>query len=165
MADLSLISDAAWREARRRAEVIRPLAERERRPRHLILAAAAALGLSERQTYTLVRRCLDAGGDLTALLPGGSSGGRARPRVATVAEAILHQTVHELYLTRQKPTAARVVREVFGRCGAGKLRSPSPSTIRTMARIHARSSYIGVMRLSWRFATVRSPAGPYTKPL
>jgi len=130
MADLSLISDAAWREARRRAEVIRPLAERERRPRHLILAAAAALGLSERQTYTLVRRCLDAGGDLTALLPGRSSGGRAKPRVPTVTEAALHQTVHELYLTRQKPTAARVVREVLGRCGAGKLRSPSPSTIR-----------------------------------
>jgi len=130
MADLSLISDAAWREARRRAEVIRPLAERERRPRHLILAAAATLGLSERQTYTLVRRCLDAGGDLTALLPGKSSGGRARPRVATVADAVLHRTVQELYLTRQKPTAARVVREVLGRCGAEKLRSPSPSTIR-----------------------------------
>ncbi len=49
MADLSLISDVAWRKARRRPEVIRPLAERERRPRHLIVAAAAAaLGLSER---------------------------------------------------------------------------------------------------------------------
>jgi hypothetical protein len=32
MADLSLIPEAAWREAERRAEVIRPLAERERRP-------------------------------------------------------------------------------------------------------------------------------------
>jgi putative transposase len=57
-------------------------------------------------------------------------GGRARPRVATVSEAVVHQTVRELYLTRQKPTTARVVREVLGRCGAGKLRSPSPSTIR-----------------------------------
>ena len=62
MADLPLISDAAWREAERRSAVIRPLAERERRPRHLILAAAATLGLSERQTHTLLRRCMDAGG-------------------------------------------------------------------------------------------------------
>ena len=74
MADLSVIPDADWREAERRAAVIRPLAQLERRPRHLILAAAAALGLAERQTYTLVRRCMDAGGDLTALLPGRSRG-------------------------------------------------------------------------------------------
>ena len=41
MADLSLILDADWREAKRRAAVIRPLTELERRPRHLILAAAS----------------------------------------------------------------------------------------------------------------------------
>ena len=130
MADLALIPDAAWREAQRRAAVIRPLAERGRWPRHLVRAAAVQLGLSERQTYTLVRRCREAGGELTALLPGRSSGGRAKPRVATTSEAVLHQTVHELYLTRQKPTAARIVREVLGRCDAQKLRPPSPSTVR-----------------------------------
>jgi putative transposase len=130
MADLSVIPDADWREAERRAAVIRPLAELERRPRYLILAAAAALGLAERQTYTLVRRCMDAGGDLTALLPGRSSGGRARPRVATAGEVVLHQTMHQLYLKPQKPTAARLAREVAGRCGAEKVRPPSPSTVR-----------------------------------
>jgi hypothetical protein len=52
MADLSLIPDADWREAERRAAVIRPLTELERRPRHLILAAAA-LGLAERQPPAL----------------------------------------------------------------------------------------------------------------
>jgi putative transposase len=62
MVDLALISDAAWREAQRRAEVIRPLAERGRRPQHLVRAAAERLELSERQTYTLIRRCLEAGG-------------------------------------------------------------------------------------------------------
>jgi len=130
VADLSLIPDGAWREAERRAAVIRPLAECERRPRHLILAAAARLGLSERQTYTLVRRCVDAGGDLTALLPGRSNGGRAKPRVATTGEAILHQTIRDLYLTPQKPTASHVGREVLGRCRAENLRPPSPSTVR-----------------------------------
>jgi putative transposase len=130
MADLSVISDADWLEAERRAAVIRPLAQLERRPRHLILAAAAALGLAERQTYTLVRRCMDAGGDLTALLPGRSSGGRAKPRVATAGEVVLHQTMHQFYLKPQKPTAARLAREVAGRCGAEKLRPPSPSTVR-----------------------------------
>jgi hypothetical protein len=45
MADLSLIPEAAWCEAERRAEVVRPLVERERWPRHLVQAAAAVLGL------------------------------------------------------------------------------------------------------------------------
>jgi len=134
VADLSLIPEVSWSEARRRAEVIRPLAERDRRPRHAIQAAAATLGLSERQIYTLLRRCRDAGGDLTALLPGQSSGGRDRPRMAPASEAALHRTLHELYLTPQKPTAAEVAREVAGRCRAEKLRPPSSSTVRRRLR-------------------------------
>jgi putative transposase len=97
MADLSLIPEAAWREAQRRAEVVRPLAERGRWPRHLVQAAAAALGLSERQTYTLLRRYRDTGGMLTALLPGRSSGGRNTPRVAPATEAALRRVVEESY--------------------------------------------------------------------
>jgi len=130
MSDLSLIPEAAWREAQRRAEVIRPLAERERRPRHLVQAAAAALGLSERQTYNLLRRCRDAGGAVTALLPGTSSGGRDKPRVALPSEAMLHQVARGLYLTPQKLTPAQVAREVIGRCKAEKLQAPSASTVR-----------------------------------
>ncbi len=130
MSDLSLVSEAAWREAQRRAEVIRPLAERESRPRHLVQAAAAALGLSERQTYTLLRRCRDAGGDVTALVPGTSSGGRNKPRVPPSSEATLQGVAREFYLTPQKPTAARVVRELIGRCKAEKLSAPSASTVR-----------------------------------
>ena len=55
MADLSLIPDAAWLEAQRRAEIIRPFAESEHRSRQFVQAAATALGLSERRTYALVR--------------------------------------------------------------------------------------------------------------
>jgi putative transposase len=128
--DVSLVSEAAWCEARRRAEVIRPLAERDPRPRHLVRAAAATLGLSERQTYTLLRRCREAGGDLTALLPGKSSGGRDKPRLAPASEATLERLIREFYLTPQKPTAARVVREIIGRCGAEQLPVPSANTIR-----------------------------------
>ena len=134
MADLSLIPEAAWSEARRRAEVIRPLAERDHRPRSMVQAAAAALGLSERQTYTLLRRCREAGGELTALVPGRSSGGRSRPRTAPASEAALRRVVQEVYLTPQKPTAAEVAREVAGRCRAEKLRSPSSSTVRRRLR-------------------------------
>lgn len=89
MADLSLVSEADWREARRRAEVLRPLAERGRGFRHLVRAAAASLGLSERRTYALLRWCRHAGGELTALLPGRSGGGRGRTRLAAASGAVL----------------------------------------------------------------------------
>jgi len=132
--DLSLIPDAVWSEARRRAEVIRPLAERDHRSRSMVQAAAAALGLSERQTYILLRRCREAGGELTALVPGRSSGGRSRPRMAPASEAALRRVVQEVYLTPQKPTAAEVAREVAGRCHAEKLPPPSSSTVRRRLR-------------------------------
>jgi len=44
--------------------------ESTHRSRHLVQATTAAtLGLSERQTDTILRRCREAGGDLTSLLP------------------------------------------------------------------------------------------------
>ena len=87
MADLSLIPDADWREAERRAAVIRPLTELERRPRHPILAAAA-LGLGERQTYTLVRRCLDAGGELQKAARSEKKGSSSKRRTDTTASLL-----------------------------------------------------------------------------
>jgi putative transposase len=130
MADLSLIPEADWREAKRRVEVVRPLAERGRWPRHRVQVAAAALGLSERQTYTLLRRYRDTGGTLTALLPGRSSGGRNTPRVTPATEVALRRVIEESYLTLQRRGAAGVVEEVIGRCRKEGLRPPSPSTIR-----------------------------------
>jgi len=134
VADLSLIPEAAWSEARRRAEVIRPFADRVHRPRHMVQAAAMTLGLSERQTYILLRRCREAGGELTVLVPGRSSGGRNRSRTAPAAEAALRRVVQDLYLTPQKPTAAEIAREVAGRCRAEDLRPLSSSTVRRQLR-------------------------------
>ncbi len=82
----------------------------------------------------LLRRCREAGGELTALAPGRSSGGRNRPRTAPASEAALRRVVQEVYLTPQKPTAAEVAREVAGRCRAEKLRVPSSSTMRRRLR-------------------------------
>ncbi|MDN3562853.1 Mu transposase C-terminal domain-containing protein [Paeniroseomonas aquatica] len=130
MADLSLIPEEAWREAQRRAEVIRPLAERGHGPRHLVRAASVSLGLSERQTYTLLRRCREAEGALTALLPGRSGGGRGRTRLDAGTEALLRRIVEEGYLSPQKRSAAWVVEQVLGRCRQAGMALPSPNTVR-----------------------------------
>jgi len=134
VADLADIPEAAWREAERRVQVLRPLMEAERRPRRLILAAAATLGLSDRQTYTLLRRCREADGALTALLPATSAGGRGKSRLPPASEAALTRIIGEIYLTPQRLSAARVVMEVIGRCRAAGLRAPSPNTIRRRLR-------------------------------
>jgi hypothetical protein len=128
------IPEKAWREAERRAQVVRPLMEAERGPRRLIQAAAATLGLSERQTYTLLRRCRDAGGALTALLPATSTGGRGKSRLPVASETALIRIIREIHLTPQHLSAARVVLEVTRRCQAAQLRPPSPSTIRRRLR-------------------------------
>lgn len=112
---LTLIAEAAWCKARRRADVVRPLIKRDRRPRHLVQAAAAELGLSERRTYTLLRRCREAGGALTALVPDRSSGSRNRPRLGLASEAALQRIVKESYLTPQCRSVAGAIEAVVGR--------------------------------------------------
>lgn len=134
MADLSLVAGERWREARRRAEVIRPLAEGARCSRSAVRFAAAELGLSERQIYTLVRRCREADGELTALLPATSGGGRGKSRLSSALEAVIRGVVEELYLTPQRHTTAVVVREIQARCRREGLQSPSASTIRRRLR-------------------------------
>ena len=134
MADLSLIPEVAWREALRRAEVVRPLAEHPRRSRHLVRTAASALGLSERQTYELLRRCREAGGALTALLPVRSGGGRGRTRLPGAGEAVLRRVVEDAYLTPQRRPAAAVVRDVAARCREAGLPAPSANTVRRRLR-------------------------------
>ena len=59
--DLSQIAEQDWNEARRRADVLRPLAELTHCPRDRARAAAAQLGLSERQVYTCLQRLLAEG--------------------------------------------------------------------------------------------------------
>lgn len=56
MADLSFMPEAAWSEARRRAEVIRPLAACDHRPRHLVQDSdkAACLTLEELERWLAV---------------------------------------------------------------------------------------------------------------
>lgn len=74
--DLSLIPGPRWQEAERRTAVLRPLAALPVCSRAQARAAAATLGVTERQVYRLLRRCREGGGTLTAMVRSGSSGGR-----------------------------------------------------------------------------------------
>ena len=130
MTDLSLIAEQEWNEARRRAVVLRPLVEFKRCPRNRAHEAAVELGLSERQVYRLIQRLRESGGELTALLPGGSNGGRGKQRLAAPREKLLHRLVAEIFLTRQKRSAADLVLAIRSESLKVGLDPPSESTIR-----------------------------------
>jgi putative transposase len=128
--DIALVPDALWREAERRAAVIRPLAALPACTHAQASAAARELGVSERQVYRLLRRCREGGGDLTALLHTGSGGGRGKPRLEARRDDLVRDVVEELYLTPQRLSAERIVQEVRRRAADLKLSPPAASTVR-----------------------------------
>ena len=130
MADLSQIAEQEWNEAHRRAVIVRPLVEFKHCPRNRAREAAVALGLSERQVYRLIKRLRDSFGDLTALLTGVSGGGRGKQRLATPRENLLNRLITELFLTRQKRSAADLVRAIRSQSLKSALKPASESTIR-----------------------------------
>jgi putative transposase len=134
MADLSQIAEQDWNEARRRADVLRPLIELEHCPRRVAHAAATELGLSERQVYRLIQRLRSADGLLTAMAPGASTGGRGKHRLPIPREELLRRQIEDIYLTPQKRSAAELVRAVRRQAAKAGLKPPSESTIRRRLR-------------------------------
>lgn len=128
--DLSLIPEPLWQEAERRAAVLRPLANLPACPRDQARTAAAALGVTERQVYRLLRKCREGGGTLTAMLRGRSSGGRGKVRITERRDILIREAVTDLYLTPQRLSAASIVVEVRKRARAQHVRPPSAGTVR-----------------------------------
>ncbi|MEK8507402.1 helix-turn-helix domain-containing protein, partial [Escherichia coli] len=71
---VATLPDEAWERARRRAEIISPLAQSETVGHEAADMAAQALGLSRRQVYVLIRRARQGSGLVTDLVPGQSGG-------------------------------------------------------------------------------------------
>ena len=128
--DLSLVPEPLWQEAERRAAVLRPLAALPACPREQARAAAAVLGVTERQVYRLLRRCREGGGALTAMVSSGSDGGRGKRRIEEHRDALIRDAVAELYLTPQRLSAEKIVVEVRRRARDQQVRPPSASTVR-----------------------------------
>lgn len=129
------LSDVAWAEAKRRAAVIAPLAERKEVPAHLAREAGTLLGLTERTVYALIRKYRQSDGLLSSLGPRPPSGGKGKARLPHAAETIIAETIRDEFLTRQKKRAAAVVRAVRERCAIAGIAAPATNTIR--ARVQA----------------------------
>ena len=128
--DLATVSDQDWAEAKRRVDVIRPLAKMPFCPISLAEEASKALELSRRRVYSLIRIYRSSGGLLTSLLPSKPSGGKGQSRLSTKVEGLIGEAIESLYLNRQRVPTSRVVEDVQRRCNRAGLLTPSESTIR-----------------------------------
>ncbi|MAU23397.1 MAG: integrase [Martelella sp.] len=126
--DLSGIALEEWEKARRRLEVLKPLAEAERRSRGVAQAAADELGISLTLVYRLLAR-YEAAPRLTSLLPERRGRREGQLVLSAEVEEIVGAVIDELFLTRQKQRVSDVVMEVRKRCRALGFAAPSRKAI------------------------------------
>jgi putative transposase len=157
------ISDDAWSEAVRRAEKVRSLATGGTCGRAVVKAAADALGLSTAQVYRLIRRFRGnpQAGSLVVTRPGPKKGVRLLP---SDVEQRIEQAIDDIFKTRERPTMAKLRRDVLRDCQAAGLKPPSRKAIQ--ARISAGSlrelvrAREGAAVARQRFAPVRPGLRP-----
>jgi len=126
---VATLPEQAWECARRRVEIIGPLAQSETVGHDAADAAAQALGLSRRQVYVLICRARQGTGLVTDLAPGKSSGGKGKGRLPDSIERIIRELLQKRFLTKQKRSLATFHREVAQACKAQKLRVPARNTV------------------------------------
>lgn len=141
--DLALIKDEDWNIAQARFQIIRPLL-RGGRTLHKVKAQAKLGGVHVATVYRWIE--LFEGDDckLSALLPTRRSGGRGKSRLDPQVEAVVQQSLNEIYLTKQRLTAAKAWDDISVRLVAQNLPVPHPHTIRN--RIALLSDYLKLKR-------------------
>lgn len=159
------VPDAVWTEAVRRAAVIAPLAGEERLTRARVRDAAGALGLSLPSAYRLI--ALYRENPVTAALvphrPGPAKGMR---RLPPGVEGVVERAIEAVHKQPERPTLARLRREVERDCKAAGLTPPSRKAL--SARVSARSlremvrARDGAEAARQRFAPVRPGPRPET---
>lgn len=130
------VADDRWAEAVRREAAVRSLAVREDTSRAEICVAARTLGLSAAQFYRLLGayRANPVTQSLVVNRPGPAKGHRLLP---AAVEAVIAEAIETVFLRHERPTLARLCREICTHCHGASLKPPSRKAV--VARISARS--------------------------
>jgi len=123
-------SDAAWAEARRRADVIGPIADQETVASTVAAEAALKLGLTERTIYTLIRRWRESSGSFLALIPVISNGGKGQARLPEEVERFVTLAISTIYLSKQRISIASLMKVIRAECRKAGFRTPATNTVR-----------------------------------
>lgn len=128
------ISDERFEEARRRADVIGPLAEKNSVSLETVLNAADKLGLSKSTIYELINKWRRSGGNITSLIGTKPRGGKGKTRLPKATEDIIQEAIQKHYLTRQKPSLSSLLKEIRRRCRNESLPVPTLNTVKSRIR-------------------------------
>jgi putative transposase len=130
------IPEDVWSEAVRREGMVRSLAVSGTSSRTAVKAAAVALGLSVAQVYRLIAtfRANPITGSLVVTKPGPRKGTRLLP---CDVEQRIEQAINDIFMSRERPTMAKLRRDLRKDCTAAGLKPPSRTAIQ--ARVSARS--------------------------
>ena len=126
--------------------------------------AAGALGLSQRQVYTLLARWRAGDGVVSDLLPRHSGGGRGRGRVPDDVETVIADVLRARFLKRQRPSVASVHRSIVRACRTRGLRAPSRGTVERRIAVLEPRSVLAAREGPDAARTLRSAGGTAPAP-
>jgi len=125
------LSDAKWKKALFRADVIATIADNKVISKLAAVEAANRLGLSKRTVYSLVQKWRQNNGSVASLVSQGSSGGKGGSRLSVEVEEIVLEAINKLYLTRQKISITALTKFVKAQCYKFNFKAPAMNTIRS----------------------------------
>lgn len=123
------LSEADWTVAQKRAALLVPLIGSERGTKADVRRVAAELQVDVSTVYRWMKSFRDSG-KVADLAPKRPNGGRGKHRIDQLADAIVSELIDERYLTIQRPSVARLMRDIAMRCRRAGVPAPHPNTVR-----------------------------------
>lgn len=127
--DLVAVHDAAWDEATKRFEIIRPLLNTPSRTRQDVIARAKQYQRHENTLYSWIRN-YEATGLITSLLPRTRSD-KGTKKLTPEIETIIQSVVDSEFLTKQRKSQQKVCDEVRRHCANAGIEPPHKNTVRS----------------------------------
>lgn len=139
--ELLSVASPQWDRALRYLSVVQRLSESSTRTRAEVASAAAELGCGVIHMYALLRR-YQADPRLTSLLPhrrGPPPGGSL---LSAEVDAVIEDAIRSVYMTRERPRVADLVKEIRRRCHAAQLKPPGRKAVRARLRAKSQSEIV-----------------------
>lgn len=142
VSELSLVTEAQWKEARRCMAVIQRLARGPTRRVRDVDQAAGELGFSRSQVYVLLQRYL-VDPRLTSLVPRRRGPEHGRSKLSDEIDQLVDESIETVYLVQQRPKISDLVLEIRRRCHTLGLTPPGRKAIATRLRKKPRQEIVG----------------------
>lgn len=123
------LSPEDWGLAQTRASLLAPLLADPPASRAQAERIAKELDVHVATVYRWVKR-LKGSGKIADLAPQKPDGGRGKGRIDPVADAIINSAIEEKYLHSQRPSIARLMRDIQIHCRRASITPPHANTVR-----------------------------------